>query len=144
MTPAKQRALTIGLITLGIVIVGFFGIRALHAFREFTGHRPHHFPPPGSQPAQTDVSLIRDWMTIGYISEAYRLPRNLLYEAVNIPPKGNEHKSLKQLNDEYFPQTAGVVLAKVKAAVLANEPAPTASSPNTAMSPATPMPTIKP
>ena len=84
MTPAKQRALTIGLITLGVLIVGFFGMRAIHAFREFTGHRPHHFPPPGLQPAQTDVSLIRDWMTVGYISEAYRLPSNLLYRTLGI------------------------------------------------------------
>ena len=128
MTPAKQRALTIGLITLGMVIVGFFGIRAVHAFRDFTGHRPHHFPPPGSQPTQTDVSLIRDWMTIGYISEAYRLPPNLLYEALNIPPQGNGHKSLKQLNDKYYPQQSGIVLEKVKAIILANQPTPTAPS----------------
>ena len=137
MTPTNQRALTIGLITLGLVIVGFFGIRAVHAFRDFNGHRPHHFPPLGSQPAQTDVSLIRDWMTIGYVSEAYRLPPNLLYEALNIPPQGNGHKSLKQLNDAYYPKTSGIVLEKVKAVVLANEPAPT-------VPPVTATPTTKP
>ena len=140
MTPAKQRALTIGLIILGVVIVGFFGIRAFHAFRAFNGHRPHHFPPPGSPPAQTDVSLIRDWMTIGYISEAYRLPPDLLYKALNVPPPGNGHKSLKQLNDKYYPKQSGFVLEKVKAVVLTNEPTPTP----TALPPVTATPTIKP
>lgn len=144
MTPTKQRLLVIGLIVVGLVFVAFFGIRFFHAFREFNGHRPHHFPPPGSQPAQTDASLIRDWMTIGYVSEAYRLPRNLLYEAVNIPPNGNEHKSLKQLNDKYYPQEPGVVLEKVKAAILANEPTPTASPSVTSVPLATSTPTAKP
>jgi hypothetical protein len=138
MTPTKQRLLFSGLIVIGLAFVVFFGIRFYHAFREFNGHRPHRFPPPGSQPAITDVNLIRDWMTIGYISEAYRLPANLLYEALNIPPKGNEHKSLKQLNDKYYSQTSGFVLEKVKAVVLANEPTPAAPPPATAT------PTIKP
>ena len=143
MKPSQQRLLTIGLIFLGVVFVGFFGLRFFHAFREFRGHHPH-FPPPGSKPAETDVSLIRDWMTIGYISEAYRLPPKLLYETLNIPPKGNEHKSLKELNDAYYPQTSGIVLEKVKAVVLANEPMPTALPPSTAVPPATVIPTNKP
>src|SRR5215510_15298883 len=103
MTPTKQRILIVGLIGLGIIIAGFFGLRAFHAFKRFDGHRPPHFPPPDSGPAQTDVSLIRDWMTIGYISHTYHMPTRLLYEALNIRPNGNEDKSLKQLNDEYFP-----------------------------------------
>jgi hypothetical protein len=146
MTPTKQRLLVIGLIVVGLAFVAFFGIRFFHAFREFNGHRPHHFPPPGSQPIETDVSLIRDWMTIGYLSEAYRLPRNLLYEAVNIPPNGNEHKSLKQLNDKYYPQEPSVVLEKVKAAILANEPPATAvpATTNLAIPSATLVPTTKP
>ena len=146
MSPAKQRLLLVGMIIIGFAFVAFFGIRFFHAFQAFNGHRPPHFPPPGSQSAETDVSLIRDWMTIGYISNAYRLPHKLLYEALNIPPNGNERKSLKQLNDEYYPMEPGIVLAKVKATMLAIQPpvVPTAMSPNTAMPPVTAIPPIKP
>jgi hypothetical protein len=117
MTPAKQRILILGLIVLGVVIVGFFGMRALHAFRKFDGHRPPKFPPPGSEPAETDITLVRDWMTIGYLSHTYRLPPKLLYEALDIHPRDNEDKSLKQLNDEFFPDQPGYVIETVKAAI---------------------------
>ena len=122
MTPTKQRWLVIGLIMIGLALVGFFGMRVFHAFRRFEGHRPPHFPPPGAGPRETDVSLIRDWMTIGFLSHSYHTPPDQLYRALNIQPNGNEHKSLKQLNDEYFPTKADFVLETVKAVILANQP----------------------
>jgi len=116
MSPAKQRALTIGLIVLGIVIVGFFGIRAIHAFRHIRDGKfgPGHPPPP---PSQTDVELIRDWMTIAYISRAYGVPDHMLFNELKIPEQGNLKKSLKTLNDRYYPNQAGFVLAEIKKAI---------------------------
>ena len=139
MTPSRQRALIIGLILIGAAFVGFFGLRAFHAFRKFHGHRPPPFPPsePGAEPAQTDVSLIRDWMTIGFISHTYGTPPNLLYEALGIPPNGNEQKSLKRLNDKYFPEKPGYVLETVKTTILANQLKETAVPPATAVPPST-------
>ena len=131
-TNLKQRNFFIGLIIIGLLIIGFFGLRTARAFRQFHGHRR---PPPLSEHAETDVTLIRDWMTLPYISITYRLPPDLLYETLDIPPRGNEKKSLKRLNDEYFPQDAGVVLEKVKAAILAYQstltPIPPSASPPT-------------
>jgi len=113
----KQRTLVIGLIIIGLIIVGFFGLRTARAFREFRGHRP---PPPfATEHVETDVSLIRDWMTIPFISRMYQVPPNVLFDALEIPPHKNREKSLKQLNEEYFPQAEGIVLEKIKAAVLA-------------------------
>ena len=43
----------------------------------------------------------------------------MLFEALEIPEQGNREKSLKQLNDEYFPEAHGIVLEKVKVTVLA-------------------------
>lgn len=119
MTPNKQRVLIASLIVLGILVAGFFGWRSFRAFKEFRGHSPNSFPPPAAdaQEAETDVELIREWMTIGYLSHTYRLPRNLLYEALNIPPRGNEKKSLEELNQEYFPDQPGFVLETVKATI---------------------------
>ena len=138
MTPSRQRAFILGLILVGVLFVGFFGLRFFHAFREFRGHRPPPFPPPGAEPAETDVNLIRDWMTIGFVSHTYRTPPDLLYKALNIRPNGNEKKSLQQLNAEFFPDQPGYVLETVKAAILASQPPPTAEPPGTPIPPTAP------
>jgi hypothetical protein len=117
-TNPGQRNFLVGLIILiGLMIIIFFGLRTARAFRQFHGQRPPR--PFASQPVETDVNLIRDWMTIPFISNMYRVRPHLLFEALDIPEHGNREKSLKQLNDEYFPEAPGIVLEKVKAAVLA-------------------------
>lgn len=139
MTPARQRALVTALIGLGLIIVGFFGIRTVSAIKEFRGHRP---PPPFEMTGQpeTDVELIRDWMTIGFIAHTYNVHPRLLYKALDIRPDGNEEKSLKQLNDEYFPDQPDHALKVVKATIQANLPPPTAVLPATAIPAATVVP----
>lgn len=119
---SKQRSAIVGLIIIGLLIVGFFGLRTARAFRQF---REHRLPPPDGEHMETDVTLIRDWMTVPFISRTYRVPPRILFEAINIPEKGNKEKSLKQLNDEFYPQADGLVLDKIKAVVLANLPPPT-------------------
>lgn len=140
MNPKAQRALVIALIVLGVVTVGFFGLRTLRAFKEFRGHRP---PPPfgpadAQQEAATDVELIRDWMTIPYIARMYQVPPPMLFDAIGIHRKGNEDKSLKQLNEEYFPSEDGLVMEKVKAAILANQPPATPTLPPVPTAPSAP------
>ena len=116
-TNPRQRNFVVGLIIIGVMIAIFFGLRTFRAFRQFHGHRP---PPPfAAEHLETDVELIRDWMTLPYISITYGLPPRLLYDTLGIPPNKSEKKSLKQLNDEYFPETSGIVLERVKAAILA-------------------------
>jgi hypothetical protein len=118
-TNPRQRNFVVGLVIIGLMIMIVFGLRTMRAVREFHDHRP---PPPfAAERIETDVELIRDWMTIPYISTTYGLPPRLLYESLDIPPDKSEKKSLKQLNDEYFPQTPGRVLEKVKAAILAHQ-----------------------
>ncbi len=128
---ARQRVLVISLILIGLVIAGFFGWRTIRALRQFHGHRPPPPPPFATPHVETDVSLIRDWMTIPFISKMYLVPSQVLFEALGIPEHGNREKSLKQLNEEYYPKTDGIVLDKVKAAVLANQPRPLPTVPAT-------------
>ena len=138
----RQRNFVVGLIVIGLMIIGFFGLRTVRAFRQFHGHRP---PPPFSgEKVETDVDLIRDWMTLSYISITYRLPPELLYETLKIPPEGNERKNLKELNDEYYPEAPRLVLELVKAAIRAHQPAPTAVSADTAVPPLTSVPPVAP
>jgi len=143
MTLARQRALVAGLIVLGALIVGFFGLRTLRALREFRGHKPPPFAPESAQQAQTDVELIREWMTIGFVSHSYRVHPKLLYEALGISPKGNEEKSLKQLNEEYYPAKPGYVLETVKATIRTSLP-PTAIPADTAIPATTAIPPVSP
>ena len=128
MSPKKQRSLIISLIVLGVLVTGFFGLRALHAFREFRRHGP---PPPFAEafdeeaPIETDVELIRDWMTVPYIAMTYRVHPKVLFDALGINPRDNDEKSLVQLNEEFFPNQPGIVIELIKAAVQANQPPPT-------------------
>ena len=128
MSPKKQRSLIISLIVLGVLVTGFFGLRAFHAFREFRRHAP---PPPLAEafdeetPIETDVELIRDWMTVPYIAMTYRVHPKILFDALGINPRDNDEKSLVQLNEEFFPNQPGIVIELIKAAVQANQPPPT-------------------
>jgi len=138
MTPAKQRLLITGLIVLGILTVGFFGLRAKDALKEFRGHRPPFFNAGHSPAAETDVNLIREWMTVPYIAKTYHVPPPVLFDALQIKPAGNHEKSLSQLNDEYYSQARGIVIEIVKAAIRANQPVPTALPPLTPVPPVVP------
>ena len=133
-----QRALVIGLIILGILFTGFFGMRALRAFKKFDGHRP---PPHGK--VETDVELIRDWMTVSFISKTYRVPEKDIFEALGISPFGGHDKSLKELNNDYYPDKDGFVMDTVKATILAfqaSHPPPDSAFPavSTPIAPVTP------
>jgi len=130
MSPARQRTAIAVLIVLGILIAGFFGLRFFHAFREFRRYGPPpRFAPAEAQAVETDVELIRDWMTIPYISMTYHVHPKSLFDALEINPKFNDEKSLAQLNDEFFSDKPGIVIEIVKATVLANQPPPTPAAP---------------
>jgi hypothetical protein len=128
----KQSALVIGLIVFGILFTFFFGMRAFHAFKKFDGHRP---PPPGK--VETDVELIREWMTVSFIARMYHVPEKDIYEALNISPQGRREKSLKDLNNDYYPDKDGFVMDTVKATILAHQPPLTPDSAPTTVPPPT-------
>jgi hypothetical protein len=118
MTRSIQRILIAGLIAMGILLAGFFGLRTLHAFKQFRGHRPPPLNITEMDQAETDVELIRDWMTIPFIAKTYHVPPQVLFDALEIPPGKNKEKSLKQVNQEYYPQAEGIVITKIKAVIL--------------------------
>jgi hypothetical protein len=130
----KQKALVIALIVLGALFTAFFGMRVARAFKKFDGHRP---PPLGE--VETDVELIREWMTVPFISHTYHVPEKILFDALDISPIANHEKSLEDINQEYFPDKDGYVLDLVKATVLAHQPPPLPDSAPTAVTPPTPV-----
>ena len=112
----KSSALIIGVILLGCLLVLFFGMRIFRDFKKFGGPPK---PPPFAEELETDVDLIEDWMTIPFISHTYGLPPDVLFDTLKISPKETHKKSLKEINEEYFPEQDGYVLETVKATVLA-------------------------
>jgi hypothetical protein len=120
----KQKILNFILIVIGVLAVIFFGMRAMRSFMRMRGQGPFGKPPPASQ---TDVSLIRDWMTVPYVARTYNVPPDALFKSLEIADWENRKKSLKELNDEYYPDQNGAVLAHIQAAIQAfqkQEPPP--------------------
>lgn len=130
---SKSRMLFIALSAVGVMLILFFGLRAFHAFKKFENHRP----PPFAKERQTDVEDIEEWMTVPFISHNYGVPPDILFDALDIDLKENFRKSLRQLNDEFYPDDGGYVLKTVKAAILAHQP-PTPPAPPDAQLPLTP------
>lgn len=126
----KQRTLILVLVAAGAIIVGLFGLRTFRVWRELREHRPPPGFPEVSDHIETDVELIRDWMTIPFIARMYHVPPSVLYETLEISPRRNQDKSLRQLNEQYFPGAPGIVEAKIKAAVSENLPPPVPTIPD--------------
>jgi len=105
----RERLVTIGLIVLGLILVGFFGVRAVVSFIRIQQ--------TGLQPGVTDVEAIRGWMTVPYIATAYGAPEEYLFERLGIPAEGHRDKSLGQLNREYAFGQPAAILNAVKEAV---------------------------
>jgi hypothetical protein len=139
----KQRILTIGMIVLGVLVVVFFGIRTMRSFKHMHGRDPFDGElfdgkPPAAK--QIDTTLIRDWMTVPYIAKTYGVSPDAIFKSLEIPAeKKNGKKSLKELNDEFYPDEPGVVLLQVQTAIQAfqkQDPPPpmppTAPTPNPA------------
>ena len=112
-TPARSsrtgQILIISLIVLGVILVLFFGFRAVRSYLRIQQ--------TGLQPGVSDVELIRGWMTVPYIAAAYGVPEEYIFEQIGIPPGDNMEKSLGQLNREYAPGEPAAILNKVKEAV---------------------------
>jgi len=108
--PARwERIIIVGLIIIGLLLVIFFGMRAVRSYIRLQQ--------TGLEPGVTDVEAIRGWMTIPYIAAAYGVPEAYLFEQLDIPQAGNQDKSLGRLNREYYQGERGAILEAVKAAI---------------------------
>lgn len=122
-TPVSSRwwqLLIISLILLGLLLIGFFGLRAVHSYIRLQQ--------TGLEPGVTDVEAIRGWMTIPYIATAYGVPEDYIFLQLNLPAESNQDKSLADLNRIYARGQPGTILEAVKTAVkkyLSEHPYPT-------------------
>jgi hypothetical protein len=105
----RERILTISLIVLGLILIIFFGFRAVRSFLRIQL--------TGLEPGVTDVELIRGWMTIPYIATAYGVPEEYIFEQIGVPQEGNQDKGLYRLNLDYFEGEPEAILKVVQEAI---------------------------
>jgi hypothetical protein len=126
----RQRNLTIALVILGILLIAVFGQRAIDAYRRIQSERSMPERPMAvMEVMEVDVELVRDWMTVPYIARTYGIPVDELFEILEIPERGNRGKSLAELNLQYYPASGGIVLERIKVAILAYQPSMQPASP---------------
>ncbi|GAB4396494.1 MAG: hypothetical protein OHK0052_17870 [Anaerolineales bacterium] len=92
---------------LGLGMMLFFGRRVLVRYFDLRGRggfRPGEAAPP-----------IEGWMTLPHVAKMYRVPPELLFEALKIPQAGNQRKSLDDLNREYAPDAPGKLIDDLRA-----------------------------
>ena len=83
-------------VVTGLGLTLFFGFRTFQSFR-----RMPEFPPHPPQPSETDVTTIRPWMNLKFISKVYGVPPEYLRRYLEIPTDTakNQH-SLADINRE--------------------------------------------
>jgi hypothetical protein len=114
-----RRELLIAAFALSIAVTIIFGVRAFHqAPHKKVDHR------------------IRPWMSIKYVAQAHRVPPQVLYEALALPPAPRDKRSIKQIARAQNLPVNEVIIALQKAI----ERAKSVSSPTPA--PAFPTPGI--
>jgi hypothetical protein len=143
--PAPQNGLTKNmrllagvLIVAGVAIALFFGLRAFRSFNQFRGRRP--------PPETMTIDMIRGWMSVPFLSHAFRVPPDYLYASLGAPPQGNDRRGLSDLNQTYAPGKPGVMLDRAKRAIqlCLDAAAPTPTSGGKPPSPPGPLPCPKP
>ncbi len=102
-----QNLLAVFLILAGIVMIIWFSLRAIRAFRHVR-----------EGPRETDVELIRDWMTVPYVSHLYRVPPDYIFEHLDIQGQENRDKSIAELNEAFAPTETDAILNQIKTIVL--------------------------
>jgi hypothetical protein len=105
----NERRIFIILVILGILLIGFFGLRTVRSYIRLQRM--------GLKPGTTDVEAIRGWMTVPYIAAAYGVPEEYIFEQIGIPVEENQKKSLAQLNRKYAFGEKGVMVNTVKTAI---------------------------
>jgi hypothetical protein len=103
----SQKFLASCLILIGVCLIILFGWRTIRAFRHMR-EGPH----------ETDVTLIRGWMTIPYISRLYHVPPDYIFERLGLSEEINRHKSLNDISQLYPTPESNPLINQVQAIIL--------------------------
>ncbi|MBI5833483.1 MAG: hypothetical protein HZB16_14385 [Armatimonadetes bacterium] len=79
--PWRLRLLAVAL----VLVVGFTGYRAVRVVRRVVYWRQHTDEP------------IRPWMNLGYVAHSYHVPPHILYQALDMPVRRHDRRSISRL-----------------------------------------------
>jgi hypothetical protein len=105
----SRQFLLIALVIVGIGLAVFFGSRAL---RNFNHIRDRKF---GG--GETNVELIRGWMTVDYITKMYHVPPDVVLKPLSLPVESNMNRSLGSLIKQTGSANPDDLLEKVKTSI---------------------------
>lgn len=87
-----MRKVLAGLLVIGLLLIAFFGWRAVSHYQYLQKIEMHDFK----------VETLRGWMTLPYVAQRYQIPVETLYTAAGIPATAENAKlSLKALAEKY-------------------------------------------
>lgn len=96
-TILNRNVLAALFIIVGLVVTIFFGSRALQSYRQLQYIREQ-----GLDRGTASVDAIRGWMTIRYVSVAYAVPEEYIFDQLDIPyTERNSNDILSRLNRKY-------------------------------------------
>ena len=100
------RVILIILLILGLILAVFFATRAFHGFQRVRGMK--------FGGGETDVELIRGWMTVDYIGKMYHVPPDIVLSPLNLSVEGNENQSIRSLIRKTGTNDPDAMLEKIK------------------------------
>src|SRR6187551_3575720 len=128
LRPRTRLLLTLGMIAIGLVIAGFFGVRTIRSARQLEYIRQQ-----GLDRGSASVDAIRPWMTVRFIAVAYAVPEEYIYSALEIPfDRRRPDNSLGEINREFQMGNSPIdneliIIDKAKAAITAYRTNPVAT-----------------
>ena len=94
---SNRNVVGIVLIVIGLLVLAFFGLRAVRSFRTLQYIREQ-----GLDRGTASVEAIRPWMTVRYVSVAYGVPQEYIFAELDIPfDRRSSNDTVGHLNRVY-------------------------------------------
>ena len=105
----SPKVILIILLIVGLILAGFFATRAFHGFQRVRGLK--------FGGGESNVELIRGWMTVDYIAKMYHVPPDVVLSPLNLADAGNGNRSIGSLIRSTGTTDPDGMLEKVKASI---------------------------
>jgi hypothetical protein len=105
----SRKVILVILLILGLILAGFFAARAFHGFQRVRAMK--------FGGGETNVELIRGWMTVNYITKMYHVPPDVVLSPLNLSEAGNGNRSISSLIRSTGTTDPDGMLDKVKASI---------------------------
>lgn len=102
-----KKALAIGLLSIGLILTGVYGVRAVKTYLIIRN----------AENSVENPVVLKRWMTIPYLSKTYRIPEAYLYKTLNVPVEGNDNRNLRYIRKNYYKGDLKTMLVTVQTAI---------------------------